>query len=144
MCDLPGPGMEPMSSALAGRFFTTELPGKPPSRVFFKSMHLKFMQMVLCSELLLAIFIQCFVFCPCHTALRYLWLLACNCSMPPHILLTRCIMLDTLFFSFKSFPGQTGFEEHSHSHHIPLWARWTFFYPPKVLFQCIWGQAQII
>ena len=29
MCDLPRPGMEPMSSALAGRFFTTELPGNP-------------------------------------------------------------------------------------------------------------------
>ena len=27
--DLPEPGIEPMSSALAGRFFTTELPGKP-------------------------------------------------------------------------------------------------------------------
>ena len=27
--DLPNPGMEPTSPALAGRFFTTELPGKP-------------------------------------------------------------------------------------------------------------------
>ena len=26
---LPDPGMEPASSALAGRFFTTELPGSP-------------------------------------------------------------------------------------------------------------------
>ena len=26
---LPGPGIEPVSPALAGRFFTTELPGKP-------------------------------------------------------------------------------------------------------------------
>ena len=26
--DLPGPGMEPMAPALAGRFFTTEPPGK--------------------------------------------------------------------------------------------------------------------
>ena len=30
MWDLPGPGVEPVSPALAGRFFTTELPGKPP------------------------------------------------------------------------------------------------------------------
>ena len=29
--DLPDPGIEPASSALAGRFFTTELPGKPRS-----------------------------------------------------------------------------------------------------------------
>ena len=27
--DLPNPGIEPSSPALAGRFFTTELPGKP-------------------------------------------------------------------------------------------------------------------
>ena len=30
MWDLSGPGIEPVSPALAGRFFTTELPGKPP------------------------------------------------------------------------------------------------------------------
>ena len=28
--DLPDPGIEPVSPALAGRFFTTEPPGKPP------------------------------------------------------------------------------------------------------------------
>ena len=28
--DLPRPGIEPVSSALAGGFFTTEPPGKPP------------------------------------------------------------------------------------------------------------------
>ena len=144
MCDLPGPGMEPMSSALAGRFFTTELPGKPPNSVFFKVCIWN-----LCKWYCALNYVSCNIhptmfFCPCHIALWYLWLLACDCSMPPHILLTQWIMLDTLFFSFKSFPGQTGFEEHSHSHHIPLWARWTFFYPTKVLFQCIWGQAQII
>ena len=27
--DLPDPGIKPTSPALAGRFFTTELPGKP-------------------------------------------------------------------------------------------------------------------
>ena len=27
--DIPDPGMEPTSPALAGRFFTTESPGKP-------------------------------------------------------------------------------------------------------------------
>ena len=30
MWDLPGSGMEPTSPALAGGFFTTEPPGKPP------------------------------------------------------------------------------------------------------------------
>ena len=29
MWDLPQPGIEPMSPVLAGRFFTTEQPGKP-------------------------------------------------------------------------------------------------------------------
>ena len=29
MWDLPGPGIEPMSPALAGGFFTAEPPGKP-------------------------------------------------------------------------------------------------------------------
>ena len=30
MWDLPGPGLEPMSPALAGGFLTTVPPGKPP------------------------------------------------------------------------------------------------------------------
>ena len=30
MWDLPDPGIKPVSPALAGRFFTTEPPGKPP------------------------------------------------------------------------------------------------------------------
>ena len=30
MWDLPGPGIEPVSPALAGRFLTTVLPGKSP------------------------------------------------------------------------------------------------------------------
>ena len=29
MCDLPGPGMDPVSPALQGRLLTTGLPGKP-------------------------------------------------------------------------------------------------------------------
>ena len=32
MWDLPASGIEPMSPALTGRFFTTELPGKPPNQ----------------------------------------------------------------------------------------------------------------
>ena len=34
MWDLPTPGIEPVSSALVGGFFSTELPGKPPCFVF--------------------------------------------------------------------------------------------------------------
>ena len=34
MWDLPGPGLEPMSPALAGRFSTTEPPGKPSAWLF--------------------------------------------------------------------------------------------------------------
>ena len=34
MWDLPGPGLEPMSPALAGGFLTTEPPGKPLISIF--------------------------------------------------------------------------------------------------------------
>ena len=34
MWDLPGPGLEPVSPALAGRLSTTAPPGKPPGRFF--------------------------------------------------------------------------------------------------------------
>ena len=36
MWDLPGPGLEPVSPALAGRFLTTAPPGKPRPQVFIK------------------------------------------------------------------------------------------------------------
>jgi len=35
MWDLPGSGIEPMSPALAGGFFTTEPPGQPRIMVLF-------------------------------------------------------------------------------------------------------------
>ena len=35
MWDLPRPGLEPVSPALAGRFSTTAPPGKPPPPIFF-------------------------------------------------------------------------------------------------------------
>ena len=34
MWDLPRPGLEPVSPALAGRFSTTVPPGKPPDKIF--------------------------------------------------------------------------------------------------------------
>ena len=37
MWDLPGPGMEPKSPALADRFFTTEPPGKPLHQSFLRN-----------------------------------------------------------------------------------------------------------
>ena len=36
MWDLPGPGLEPVSPALAGRFSTTAPPGKPSTNLFLK------------------------------------------------------------------------------------------------------------
>ena len=36
MWDLLRPGIEPVSLALAGRFFITELPGKPHDSIFVK------------------------------------------------------------------------------------------------------------
>jgi len=41
MWDLPGPGIKPMSPALAGRFFTTEPPGKPQESFEGKRTNLK-------------------------------------------------------------------------------------------------------
>ena len=37
MWDLPGSGIEPVSPTLAGRFFTSEPPGKPSSTIFNSS-----------------------------------------------------------------------------------------------------------
>ena len=39
MWDLPGSGIEPVSPALAGRFFTTEPPGKPAHCSWRKPAH---------------------------------------------------------------------------------------------------------
>ena len=36
--DLPNPGIKPVSPALAGRFFTTEPPGKPGDSIIVKNM----------------------------------------------------------------------------------------------------------
>ena len=36
MWDLPGPGLEPVSPALAGGFLTTAPPGKPPPWVLMR------------------------------------------------------------------------------------------------------------
>ena len=36
MWDLPGPGLEPVSPALAGGFLTTAPPGKPKMSAFLK------------------------------------------------------------------------------------------------------------
>ena len=38
MWDLPGPGLEPVSPALAGRFLTTAPPGKPYTDFFLKTL----------------------------------------------------------------------------------------------------------
>ena len=35
--DLPGPGLDPLSPALAGRFLTSEPPGKPPTFIFIRA-----------------------------------------------------------------------------------------------------------
>ena len=37
MWDVPGPGLEPMSTALAGRFSTTAPPGKSPQAYFLEA-----------------------------------------------------------------------------------------------------------
>ena len=37
MWDLPGPGLEPVSPTLAGRFLTTAPPGKPPRYVLLNT-----------------------------------------------------------------------------------------------------------
>ena len=44
MWDLPGPRLEPMSPALAGRFLTTAPPGKPPLEGFYNERTLYFVK----------------------------------------------------------------------------------------------------
>ena len=41
MWDLPGSGIEPMTAALAGGFFTTEPPGKPLKSFEIENAHYK-------------------------------------------------------------------------------------------------------
>ena len=48
MWDLPRPGLEPVSPALAGRFSTTAPPGKPSSLYFKKPLSLPFLSLVSC------------------------------------------------------------------------------------------------
>ena len=66
---LPGPGTEPVSPALAGGFFTTEPPGRPPDAAFEKGVlylecHWQALniQVFLCS-------IQVVVFCKAGTSI---------------------------------------------------------------------------
>ena len=40
MWDLPRPGLEPVSPALAGRLSTTAPPGKPYTSIFFKNLYI--------------------------------------------------------------------------------------------------------
>ena len=42
MWDLPGPGVKPVSSALAAGFFTTEPPGKPSVNIFYTACEFPF------------------------------------------------------------------------------------------------------
>ena len=48
MWDLPGPGLKPMSPALAGRFLSTAPPGK--SLVFYFKALIKFLQLSFCFD----------------------------------------------------------------------------------------------
>ena len=47
MWDLPGPGLEPVSPALAGGFLTTAPPGKSPGESFFKNKFIYFIYLFL-------------------------------------------------------------------------------------------------
>ena len=43
---LPNPGTEPASPPLAGRFFTTELPGKPNLHYYFVQINAKYSKLM--------------------------------------------------------------------------------------------------
>ena len=45
MWDLPGPGLEPVSPALAGGFLTTAPPGKPLAHLF-STLHIKILSLL--------------------------------------------------------------------------------------------------
>ena len=50
--DLPDPGIEPMSPVLAGRFFTTEPPGKPAEQLLIEQLLIEqLLSDVLCRKL---------------------------------------------------------------------------------------------
>ena len=53
MWDLPGPGLEPVSPALAGRFSTTAPPGKPNAHLFMCSFSICISSLVKCPNLFL-------------------------------------------------------------------------------------------
>ena len=53
MWDLPRPGLEPVSAALAGRFSTTAPPGKPPHFLYFSFYYLF---ILLCFSVVLCFF----------------------------------------------------------------------------------------
>ena len=59
MWDLPRPGLEPVSPALAGRFSTTAPPGKPQRGLFF--LHFVKYHLPSCSALFAIVF-TCFIF----------------------------------------------------------------------------------
>ena len=50
MWDLPGPGIEPMSPALAGRFFTMEAPGTRDAQEYFSNINFKTILLIVFSE----------------------------------------------------------------------------------------------
>ena len=76
MWDLPGPGIEPVSPALAGGFLTTVPPGKPRDS---------------------------FIISPCQTCIRCSYLLNTHTgSQSPNLVVGRCLSLITCFLITKS------------------------------------------
>ena len=84
MWDLPRPGLEPVSPALAGRFSTTAPPGKPYPlffRFFSRIGHYRIEFPVLYSRPLLVIYFIYIVVCICQSQFP-------NLSLPPPPLVT--------------------------------------------------------
>ena len=87
---LPGSGFKAMSPALAGRFFTTELPRK-----LSKSKFLLILDQLKCQFLLVARPL-CGMGCP---ATRLLW-------HPEHVSLTALTLIDIVYFPRQSFRSE--------------------------------------
>ena len=73
MWDLPRPGLEPVSPALAGRFSTTAPPGKPQVRLLVKQIHVWYTSVLVLFQLLYGVTQEIFFHFLILTIFTILW-----------------------------------------------------------------------
>ena len=98
MWDLPGPGLEPVSPALAGGFLTTEPPGKPNFSLFIYLFIYKFILFIyfwLCWVFIAVCGLSLVVVSGGYSSLQYvgssvLWLLLLQSMGSKHVGFSSC------------------------------------------------------